>query len=777
MIRDALDNIQFTPNATQRVGREMLCTKSTKPFVPSAIAALMVIVLLMLTHRGLADQKDYTQWGLPDGAKARIGKGTFTDMQLSPDGTRLAIASSAGVWLYDVSTGNEIALITENTALIGLVAFSPDGTTLAAASGDNTCRIWDVESQKLLSTFKLPDYWIKTLAFMDDGKTLVGEGIIDKISHPLLGGGPWWWDVPRVWMWDIHTGKQLDTFTTELPRFNPMKDARTSVMVKAFANNDRVIFAFENRDGTIRVKDGRTNREITTLPKPEWEVRAFSFSPDGRMLAIATSRNVYLWDLETGEQLATFPKRVANFNGNPSILVFSKDGKTLAVAGLNDIEIWNMDTHSHIATLKNTDGGLWEFVLSADGTTVMTMNHHGTMDVWSATTGKHERTLTTGYTSRFSTLTFSPDGKTLASSTGSKVHLWDTNTYTEKFRIQLPGRVEKANRQIEPNLRAAVPLERGSNITDLVFSEYNTPLAASAYSTTLTVCTVSDKVEIWDATTGEYDIDYTLPGRHGRIPHGPLTDDLGPVPMPRTSAVYHLYATSFERSGHAFHAAAFSPNGEKLAIKIQNDMMEIWDVLTHRRLCTLPGQIPNWSPALTFTFAFTQDSEVLAIGQGTDVHLSHTDTGKTFATFSVPKKNPNLMDKLQELLGSQRFDASLRAVAVARVGKFNVIAANAGNTIYVSYITQRQPVLELKGHANEVCKLVFSPDVTFLASGDIDGTIHLWLLPAGRKIATFNPYVSPVKELVFSPDGKTLASINLHSRFAGTILLWDVPPK
>ena len=777
MIRDALDNIQFTPNTMQRVGREMLCTQSTKPLVPSAIAALIVVVLLMLTNQGLANPIDYTQWGLPKGAKARIGKGTFTDMQLSPDGTRLAIASSAGVWLYDVSTGNEIALITEDTTLIGQIAFSPDGTTLATASGDNTCHIWDVESQKLLSTFKMPDYWIKTLAFMDDGKTLVGEGIIDKISYPLLGGGSWRWDVPKVWMWDASSGKQLDTFTTELPRFNPMKDAHTSVMVKAFANNDSVIFAFENRDGTISVKNGRTNREIATLPNPKWEVRAFSFTSDGKVLGVATARNVYLWDLDTGEQLAAFPKRVSNFDGNPSILVFSKNKKTLAIAGLDDIEIWNMDAPSHVATLKNTEGGLWEFVLSADGATVITMNHHGTVDLWSATTGKHERTLTTGYTSRFSKLTFSPDGKTIASSTGSKVHLWHTDTGTEKFRIQLPGRVEKANRQMEPNLGAPVPMVRGSDITDLAFSEYKTPLAALGYTTTLAACTVSDKVEIWDAATGEYDTDYTLPGRHGRVPHGSLSDDFATVPMPRTPALYHLYATSFERSGHTVHAAAFSPNGEKLAIKIQNDMMEIWDVLTRRRLCTLPGQVPNWGPALMFTLAFTQDGEVLAIGQGRDVHLSHTDTGETFATFSVPKKNPNLMDKFQELFDSHRFDTPVRAVAVARVRKSTIIAANAGNTIYVSYITQRKPVLALEGHANEVCKLAFSPDATFLASGDIDGTIHLWSLPAGHKIATFNPYVSPVKELVFSPDGKTLASTNLHSRFAGTILLWDVPPK
>ena len=748
-----------------------------KPLISSVIAVLMMVALLIQANQVLANQKDYTQWGLPEGAKARIGKGVFTDMQLSPDGTRLAIASSAGVWLYDVSTGDEIALITENAALIGRVAFSPDGTKLATAGGNNTCRIWDVESPELLLTFKLPDYWINTLTFLDDGRTLVGEGEIDKSSHPLMGGGPWRWDVPKVWMWDVSSGKQLDTFTTKLPRFNPFKDARSSVRVKAFANGSRVIFAFENKDGTISVKDGRTNREIVLLPNPNGEVRAFSFTPDGGILAVATSRNVHLWDLvDTGEQLATFPKRVANFEGYPVILAFSKDGKTLAVAGLDDIEIWNMDTYSHVSTLKNKSGGLWKFVLSADGATVVTMNHHGTVDLWSAQTGKHERTLTTGWTSRFSTLVFSHDGKTIASSTGSKIHLWDTNTCTEKLRMQLPGHREKGKKHIEPNWRAAVPMEDGSEITGLAFSEYNTPFAASADSTTLAALTISGKVEIWDVATGEYRTDYDLANVPRGVPMTLLTPGLFTVPMPRTPATYHLFSTSFERAGHRLHPAVFSPNGEKLVIQNRIDAMEIWDVLTQRHLSTLGGGGPNRSTMLAFAFAFTQDGEVIAMGKGTEVHLSNTDTGKTFATFSTSKEKLSMIDKLQALFGMKRFDVPVGAIALARAGEPLIGAVSAGETIHVWDVATRKSVT-LEGHTSEVCRLAFSPNATFLASGDVDGTIHLWLLPAGHKLATFKPYVSPVKELVFAPDGKTLASTNLYSRFAGTILLWDVPPK
>ena len=42
--------------------------------------------------------QDYIQWGLPDGVKARLGKGSISDITYSPDGSRIAVASSIGIW-------------------------------------------------------------------------------------------------------------------------------------------------------------------------------------------------------------------------------------------------------------------------------------------------------------------------------------------------------------------------------------------------------------------------------------------------------------------------------------------------------------------------------------------------------------------------------------------------------------------------------------------------------------------------------------------------------
>ena len=57
-------------------------------------------------------------------------------MQYSPDGTRLAVASGIGIWLYDTATHQEIALLTGHTNSVDSVAFGVKGRTIASGSWD-----------------------------------------------------------------------------------------------------------------------------------------------------------------------------------------------------------------------------------------------------------------------------------------------------------------------------------------------------------------------------------------------------------------------------------------------------------------------------------------------------------------------------------------------------------------------------------------------------------------------------------------------------------------
>ena len=77
------------------------------------VVALLILFTLFQVN---TFAQDYTRWGLPEGAKARLGKGRISgNIAYSPDGTRLAVASSIGIWLYDTGTYQEVALLTGHT--------------------------------------------------------------------------------------------------------------------------------------------------------------------------------------------------------------------------------------------------------------------------------------------------------------------------------------------------------------------------------------------------------------------------------------------------------------------------------------------------------------------------------------------------------------------------------------------------------------------------------------------------------------------------------------
>ena len=89
---------------------------------------LLLFLVLFLPY---TPAQDYTQLNLPEGAIARLGKGLVAAVCYSPDGTQFAVGSSIGIWLYDATTGQEVALLTGHTGGLKSLVYSPDGRTIA----------------------------------------------------------------------------------------------------------------------------------------------------------------------------------------------------------------------------------------------------------------------------------------------------------------------------------------------------------------------------------------------------------------------------------------------------------------------------------------------------------------------------------------------------------------------------------------------------------------------------------------------------------------------
>ena len=141
---------------------------------------------------------------LPEGAKARLGKGMPSNVAYSPDGTQLAVASTIGIWRYDAQSGEALNLLTRDTSTrpdadrltVYSVAYSPDGSMLASGSHDQVICLWDAATGELKNTLTGHTHRVLSVAYSPDGNTLASAS----------------WD-NTVRLWDAATGELKNTLT------------------------------------------------------------------------------------------------------------------------------------------------------------------------------------------------------------------------------------------------------------------------------------------------------------------------------------------------------------------------------------------------------------------------------------------------------------------------------------------------------------------------------------------------------------------------------------
>jgi len=145
---------------------------------------------------------------LPPGALARMGSirfcpgSTIQSIAFSPDRTTLASGTQDGtVWLWEIATGKEILVLRPGQTAVESVAFSPDGKLLACRDHNSGISLWDAATGKSVRRFGVAPTrypasatgsmsWGFRLAFSPDGKTLAaasGDPHRRRQRHPTLG--------------------------------------------------------------------------------------------------------------------------------------------------------------------------------------------------------------------------------------------------------------------------------------------------------------------------------------------------------------------------------------------------------------------------------------------------------------------------------------------------------------------------------------------------------------------------------------------------------------
>ena len=650
-----------------------------------------------------SQNQDFSKLNLPEGAVARLGKGgvSFSDRSIafSPDGSRFAVATSIGVWLYDAETLSEIALLAGHNEKVSTVTFSPDGKKLASGPGSQlpgTLKLWDVESGQNIAAFRVERSSINSPAFSPDGVKLAWA---DKL-------------------WDVRTGQQRDII-------------QDKGLYKVEFSSDGVMLAGTDmsavngkRAAVVKLYDIETGKHLKTLKQgTEW-VSSIAFSPDGHLLASGSPSDgtVKLWDVDSGQNTAVFT--VKPNGGNAMCVSFSPDGTKLAAASAERITLWEVSTEQHLYTRRHIDIGkleisvdVFSIAFSPDGTKLASASWDG-VKLWDAATGQNLAALP-GHARVVNAVAFAPDGLTLASNSISGVQVWEVAAGRHIATLAGP-----------PNFTAS-----------FAYSPDGTTLAAGSVDAR----NAEHTVKIWDVDTGKNI--YTLQGHSDlvtAVAYSPDGTMLAAGSKDRTINVWHVKTgqSAARLRGHksSINTVAFSPDGTKLASGAADTSIRLWEIPNGKTLHTIGGVNSPQTPVKVLpaprrgedinevqmdsdgdvepeiirgsvrSVAFSPDGTILASASMDGVRLWHAGTGKLLAALTDGEASPGF------------------SVAFSPDGA-KLASGSWDDTVELWDVSTQKHIAAFRGHTGNVWTVAFSPDGTKLASGSDDGTVLLWNTP------------------------------------------------
>ena len=615
--------------------------------------------------------QDNTKVGLPEGAIARLGKGGINIIRFSPDGTRLAVGTDIGVWLYDVPDGKETALFTGHTGQVNALAFSTDGKILASGGFANPIiQLWNLDTDSKLTTLKLTEKYgyasITALTFSEDNTRLIS---LDKRRGTITH-------------YDVATGKRLS---------NKSKNVNSHMAVTI--SPDGTAFA----KGKIYLSNSTPGKLLTS-----------AFSSDGNMIANGgEDKTVHLWNILKPAKHATFKGHKAWITA----VAFSADGKTVASGDANKIiKLWDVNARRERATLSGHKSTINALTFTPDNAPLyagclVSGSTDGTIRFWNPDTGEELVTFATGYIERVNALAFNEDGTTLTSADfNSVVTVWNLSTRqaVNTFTIG-QGSAAKAI-AFSPDVKQVVSLNTDSLMA--AFNPHNSEFLLSFQG--------HSWIQLWELTTNE---EIHGPWRNMDVDNSQEMPALSP---------HGILAVSSQEEIRAWHIntelelarfntenwiprgrMAFSSDSTKLALISPFSTPKVWDVPTQQEI-----SLPNIRHVNAM--AFSPDNATLALGVTENIYLCKLDT--------PTQDEPKAIRSNLHLFGE--------ALTFSPDGSILVGTGKEDQDILIKLklwdVETGHQVGTLTGHTESVTTLAFSRDGKTLASGSYDGTVLLW---------------------------------------------------
>ena len=640
---------------------------------------------------------DATTWELPEEAIGRFGRGIIADLAFSPDGESLAVATTIGVWLYELATMKPIALWETERGLVSTVSFSPNGQWIAASNWDGIIKVWETETQRCTAKIQGWHERISQLTFSPDSQYLAASG-------RAYGD---------VYVWNTKTGMHVASFTVA---GTPKKGERLPASFPVCFSPDGQYLAYVSDRISLAVRHIETKEHIALLKHfPRKHIQGLAFSPCGRFLAVGsqnTSTNrqnteLQVWDIDK----ESLEMNDLNYGGDKLIPAHLPDG-TLRVADIykGKVVLWDASRREKLDNFEYQGSTSKAFRFSSDGQQ-FAIATACEVRVWHAdaplTVASHLM-----HTRMVRTLFFMQDSKTLVSGHGGKsgIVFWDV--------------AQKRARQTLSTSYGGCALSPCEEMLATTVGENGETIEVLNVASGTPITTLTKHKQIVTALA--------FSPNGGHLVSGDAEGNLSVWTVAS-------WRESRELIGHTngITAVAFHPNGSQVITASRDHTARVWDFESGERVTSLPMEeesdvslyrgdqrqirriLYRLSQGYSYksslhSITFSPSGDLITGGLHREIRLWDATTYETRMAIIPPDtcQRPNVV--IFSPCGRYLVSGSWWQEGQEKV------------SIRLWVVSTGENIATFWSHPTDIQDLAFSPDGALLASGSFDGTILLW---------------------------------------------------